>query len=298
MSEEIPKEQKELKEPKETKEPKKRGRKKLCEIDSIQKLRPNKNPNGTIVIESKKIDKLKSENIEQKQISFGKFNIIVQQPPTMSSEEIRSYFDKKFKIDDNDKSAKMISQDTKVNTIPEPITEDYSIKKVSNFVKVEEKQNIKKQEQKTNQIYKINRILANFVNNVEQEWPKQTDVSCWWCCHKFNTIPLPCPVKYDNIKDRFYVNGIFCSWGCVAAYSVEKYTSLSLVYLLRNKLQPNDYDSEIQISPSRYCLKEFGGYMDIDCFRNNSEAKYDIMISSETMEYVNQEIVEIKRSIN
>lgn len=289
--------QKEQNDKKDVKEPKKRGRKKMCEIDSIQKLRQNKTSNGTIVIETKKIDKTKTENVEQKQISFGKFNIIVQQPQPMSSEEIRSYFDKKFKIDESDKSAKMISQDTKSNTIPEPIAEDCTIKKVSNYLKVEEKQNIKK-EQKVSQIYKVNRILSNFINAIEHEWPKKTDISCWWCCHKFDTMPIPCPVKYDSIRDRYNVNGVFCCWGCVAAYSIEKYTSLALVYQLKNKLQPHNFDSDIYISPSRYCLKEFGGYMDIEQFRNNSEAKYDIMISSETMEYINQDIVEIKRSMN
>lgn len=270
-------------------EPKKRGRKKLCDIDSIQKLRQDKTANGTLIIESKKIDKLKSENIEQKQISFGKFNIIVQQPQTMSGEEIRSYFDKKFKIEEGDKSAKMLSQES------DPVTDDYSVKKISSFVKVEEK-TVKKQEHKINQIYKVSRILGNFINETEHEWPEKTEILCWWCCHKFDSMPIPCPVKYDSIRDRYAVNGVFCCWGCVAAYSIEKYTSLSLVYQLKNRLQPSQ--DELYVSPSRYCLKNFGGYMDIDYFRNNTCAKYDVMISSETMDYVNQEIVEIKRSIN
>lgn len=277
----------------EPKEHKKRGRKKLCEIDSIQKLRPTKNSNGTLVIESKKIDKLKSENVEQKQISFGKFNIIVQQPQTMSSEEIRSYFDKKFKIEDSDKSAKMISQDTKSNTILEPIAEDYANKKLSSFVKTEEKPLIKK-DTKNNQIYKVNRMLSSFIDETVQKWPEKTDISCWWCCYKFDTTPIPCPVKYDTIRDRYSVNGVFCCWGCVAAYSIEKYTSLAFVYQLKNKLEQSD---DTYISPSRYCLKQFGGYMEIEQFRNNTDAKYDVMISSETMDYVNQDILEIKRTI-
>lgn len=249
-----------------TKEPKKRGRKKMVEIVN---QKPESSTNGTLVIESKKIDRANSENVEQKQISFGKFNITLQQQHTMSNEEIRAYYDKKFNIEDTSKSAKIITQ--------EPI--EFGIKTIT-----------EKKDQKT---YKIHRVLEKFIEGTKESWPEKTDLLCWWCCHEFNTMPLPCPVKYDSIRNRYSVNGVFCSWGCVSAYSIEKYTSLGLVYQLRNRILPNLVNNDIYISPSRYCLKKFGGYMDIEQFRTLDT---DIIISSESMDYVNQEIAEIKRT--
>jgi hypothetical protein len=142
---------------------------------------------------------------------------------------------------------------------------------------------------------KTYKILQSFSGEITDTWPIKTDILCWWCCNNFDTVPLPCPVDYDHIKQRYKMNGVFCSWGCVSAYSIENFMSLCLVYQLKNELIGDDnYDEDIYVSPPRYCLKEFGGHMDINEFRSGTEQKKNLIISSIKFNYINQEIIESK----
>ena len=60
-------------------------------------------------------------------------------------------------------------------------------------------------------------VLTDFIENTN--WLDHTDVCCWWCCHKFDTIPIGMPVEYDKNKSKkFIVKGIFCSFACMIAY--------------------------------------------------------------------------------
>jgi hypothetical protein len=57
-------------------------------------------------------------------------------------------------------------------------------------------------------------ILESFYES--KKWLHETNVCCWWCCHKFESIPIGLPLHYKNGK--FLVKGIFCSFGCMIAY--------------------------------------------------------------------------------
>jgi hypothetical protein len=57
-------------------------------------------------------------------------------------------------------------------------------------------------------------ILENFYES--KKWLETTDVCCWWCCNKFNTIPVGLPISFK--KGKFCVRGIFCGFGCMIAY--------------------------------------------------------------------------------
>jgi hypothetical protein len=48
------------------------------------------------------------------------------------------------------------------------------------------------------------------------KWLESTDVSCWWCCHQFKTVPIGLPIKY--IDNKFIVKGVFCSFACLLAH--------------------------------------------------------------------------------
>ena len=41
-----------------------------------------------------------------------------------------------------------------------------------------------------------------------------------WCCHKFDTVPISVPHKYQN--DTFYVSGNYCSFNCAASHIFSK----------------------------------------------------------------------------
>ncbi len=126
----------------------------------------------------------------------------------------------------------------------------------------------------TNKINKKNlkNIMVEFINsNMYQEWPDQTNIHCWWCCHQFEGPPCTLP-EYIR-RDKFYVSGCFCSFNCAASYNFnkndnsvwERYTLLNLMY---KKLYNLPF-VKIDMAPPREVLKMFGGYMDIEEFRNH-----------------------------
>ena len=88
---------------------------------------------------------------------------------------------------------------------------------------------------------------------------------CWWCRHKFNTVPIGCPIKYNSQKtsgiekerieekfkeagfptstnDFFETEGCFCSFPCCKSFildqrgSVKYKESLTLLSLLFSTL--------------------------------------------------------------
>jgi hypothetical protein len=109
--------------------------------------------------------------------------------------------------------------------------------------------------------------------NKRREWPKTSDLKCFWCCHNFDKIPCAIPVKYNN--NNFYVFGNFCSKECAAAYNFEMndnniWERYSLLNYLYSILTENN-DLKIKLAPSRLCLSIFGGNLSIEEFRNCNE---------------------------
>ena len=107
----------------------------------------------------------------------------------------------------------------------------------------------------------------------KQKIVTKTDISCWWCTEKFNSMPCFIPSKYHN--KNFYVFGCFCSYSCAAAYNMnmndykvwERHTLLKKLY---NKI--NNNNDEITVAPPKETLKKFGGTLDIDEFRNKNNS--------------------------
>jgi len=96
---------------------------------------------------------------------------------------------------------------------------------------------------------------------------------CWNCNHStsnpMNNISIP--LKYCS--GIFYIYGNYCSYACAARYILDTYTDkniwdiyslLTLYYNISNKT----VGEKISPAPSKLLLKEFGGTMDIDEYRN------------------------------
>lgn len=121
---------------------------------------------------------------------------------------------------------------------------------------------------------KVSKTKLNFVDVVkgQQQWKETTDIVCWWCTYPFETVPCSIPTKY--YKETFYVFGCFCSFNCAASFNLdmndykvwERYTLINLLY---RKIY--NVDKEIQPAPARYVLKKFGGKLDIETFRKDSQ---------------------------
>ena len=140
---------------------------------------------------------------------------------------------------------------------------------------------------------KVVNILKDFEEkNKNKEWPSNTSISCYWCCHKFDSPPFGIPITFQN--NVFYVFGCFCSLECAAAHNFHTTTNIdemweryNLINLLSRRLH---LGTQIRPAPDRLALKMFGGYMEIDQFRNYTKTKKIININFPPMSRISQPI--------
>jgi hypothetical protein len=260
-----PAETTETTEPIEPTEPqRKRGRKKKYVIESIKKLRDVDSVEDKIEFDSvnENLDKLENKT----QVSFGSLNITVHRDNPINKQELRKLFDNEFNLEEVEKVPSVLMQEEQ-EECSESATKNYKILE--------------------------NCWSEGSVGSAEGHWPEKTDIWCHWCCHPFDTAPVPCPVKYDYITNKFDVKGVFCSWACSAAYSIDKYKSLNNLYILRKSIEGTE--TPINVAGPKVCLKVFGGYMSIEEFRAKSgekEIKKVYITNDVSFKPVNQYIFE------
>jgi hypothetical protein len=268
----------------------KRGRKKKCIIDSMNEFRnggeteklifTNTNPTNTI-----------SGNVTQ--LAFGSLNLVLTTTDKTDSKELRKQMDLTFGISETEKAPEVLSQD------PGNKSDIFTIKKNAKSTGIGSGTGTGGSENEVKTEYKsVKNIYKILGDHSETEWPTKTDVLCWWCCHSFDTPPVPCPINYDRVCDKFKVRGIFCSWSCSAAYSIHNFKSLTYIYLFRQHLigslvNSSELIEDVTISPDKTVLKSFGGFMSIEDFRNfNNKKNHSIIVSTDNISYDNQEILE------
>lgn len=143
---------------------------------------------------------------------------------------------------------------------------------------------------------KIINLLQDFEEkNKLKEWPTNTSISCYWCCHKFDNAPYGIPVNYSN--DNFDVFGCFCSLECASAYNFkmqenidEMWERYNLINLLARRFGLGNI---IKAAPDRLALKMFGGYMEIDKFREFFKSNKLVNVNFPPMTSLTQQIEEI-----
>ena len=165
---------------------------------------------------------------------------------------------------------------------------------------------------KTNEYYEElvsdkNKCLPIFVEfseaNKKNEWPKKTNIDCFWCCCSFENSPFGIPIK--KVDDRYEMFGNYCSAECAASAIFEssflnnsdKTNSYSLLNLL---YKAKDSDG-VGFAPSKLCLKRFGGRMSIEQYRNNLRSlnkTYTVIIPPLTSIIPNIEETNINKNIN
>jgi len=108
------------------------------------------------------------------------------------------------------------------------------------------------------------------LSNIKEKVPSPL-MWCWWCCHECEGEPLRLPYKYDNLKNKFFTMGCFCSWGCMKAYNLT-YNRVRAGIIACNMVilykQMYGHVDPIKCAPNRYALKEFGGKLSIEEFRD------------------------------
>ena len=107
---------------------------------------------------------------------------------------------------------------------------------------------------------------------------KNTPGCCWWCRHSLpkEWHPLGLPLNFKKEVNEFMCEGIFCSFNCIMAYLNDtnnnniKYRECGMyvTLLYRVVFGKSCWLEKIIPSPSWKNLKEYGGRLTIDEFRN------------------------------
>jgi hypothetical protein len=253
---------------------KKRGRKPTGKIIELNKTIINNNDYPNCIIAH-----LPISNKDILKITKQKNNVITENK-NLSIEEIN------MNINDDNKNNKLITLNNynsgELNKIYCNKCEVLEKKCIDLTDKIKELEDQINQERHINPIINIKEhhicdVKIHNINNNKIEWMKKTDTNCWWCCHKFDTIPIGLPEKYIN--DTFHLYGCFCSFNCAQAYNLNTndnkiWEIYSLLNFLKkkicdlNNIQYKNYDY-ICSAPPRQSLNIFGGPMTIDDFRNS-----------------------------
>jgi hypothetical protein len=99
---------------------------------------------------------------------------------------------------------------------------------------------------------------------------------CWYCRHNIPSDwhPLGIPIKFCKEQNAFDCDGIFCSFNCIVAYLQEhnqyryKDSTVLLLMMYRHIFQKHRDITKITPSPSWKLLKEYGGHLTIEEYRN------------------------------
>ena len=274
-------------------EKKKRGRKKKYEIENFEKIlhRDSENNFNHNIVYSDD-ENVTTENSCVKKVSFGNLDITVSK--RIETEDISQ-----FKLKTRASSTILInrdeySSDEDKEVAVESFMESYSENKKYTPKIVSECNN------STESIKKI-KIFTTTRNEIKEstQWPETCDVCCWWCCHTFTNSPCTLPTKYDSLRKRFTFCGLFCSWGCVQAYNFDrsdhkKYECSALITLLLQQLYGSAQAIRVKPAPPRQSLKMFGGYLDIDSFRDTNTDISGYHLNLVKFNYVYPEIVEVR----
>lgn len=147
------------------------------------------------------------------------------------------------------------------------------------------------------------RLLRDFDEKCKNgEWPASTSVCCYWCCHRFESVPVGIPVAYDDDQGKFMVVGCFCGCECAAAFNLfetrESADELLARHSLLNALaRALGYTARIRPAPSRLALSMFGGPLAIDDFRAysapGSASQRTIVVNFPPMVTQTQQVEEI-----
>lgn len=127
-----------------------------------------------------------------------------------------------------------------------------------------------------------------------------TNSVCWNCCHLLdeNCIPVPLPIKYDDINKKFICKGIFCSVNCALRYNKthnSKDCSMLLYYLYKKCYKKSYKDTKFtkfEQAPPKEVLQMFGGILSIQVYRQSFIKFNTYEIYEYPIIFVNREIVE------
>lgn len=108
---------------------------------------------------------------------------------------------------------------------------------------------------------------------------------CFWCCHSFSWSPAVLPISYDAYKNIYNCEGHFCSPECALSFNYAKSNISDATRWSRQSLLFNLYremyrgDKILSPAPPRELLRMFGGYLDIEQYRDYISGMNEVVLS-------------------
>ena len=231
---------------------KKRGRKKKWEIETTSKILSDTpvifNTTNKIINSNENYlnNNENNNDYEQQDISFGNLNIKIH-----TNKDIQNTTDILYNLKNN--------LDNKTNL-------DYHNK--CNDVKLKEK-NIQ---------YKTIKIITHY-NSINDNGKQiyLSNIRCYNCHHTFKNEPYFLPTSYCDLTKRYKIMGNFCSPNCVKKYS-NLYNNKNSYLVSHMYKQIFGYTYTIKAAPNIQLLKEYGGTLSIEEYRNtfNTNTNYSL----------------------
>lgn len=127
-------------------------------------------------------------------------------------------------------------------------------------------------EKNNDKIYLYNKIPQIFTSI--ENWPINTNLSCWTCGFKFNSYPKFIPTYIREVNDSYEVGvmGNMCSFNCAELWIETHTNTREERYKLQNNLCFLFYlctkkrISQIKPSPSKTNLLQYGGTWNEELF--------------------------------
>jgi hypothetical protein len=242
---------------------KKRGRKKKWEVETTTKLIEN----GPITFsennnkeEIKEID----DNYDSQNILFGNLNIKVHSnKDTLQIDDIKQTLKNNNNTNENVKC--------KIN-LSDSDYEDSDDDNNNININIDNNKKLSKMNKQKKKIIEKNIKVMKFYEN-EYDAGNEIIMSscrCYHCHHHFNNKPFFLPIDFNSDLKRFRVTGNFCSPNCVKSYSSNSKIYSKNTYLvgfMYRQLFGAYY--KIKPAPPIQCLKEYGGNLTIEQYREN-----------------------------
>lgn len=256
--------------------------------------------------EDKKKRGRRPKQVANQAVEDGTTNMIPYAPVSTTSLSDDENIVVRLNISDDNKALVSANYDSEVDHEEQPYA--YNSFEYSSIQKICDDEDICLSYQQTydtptaNDNLKVVHLLKDFEEkNKNNEWPMNTSIACYWCCHKFETVPFGIPIEYykDNTGDNehFRVFGCFCSLECAAAYNFnskqnpdEIWERYNLINLLSRKI---GYKQLVKSAPDKMSLKMFGGFLDINQFRSYCHTSKLVHINFPPMTSMTQQIEEI-----
>ena len=115
-------------------------------------------------------------------------------------------------------------------------------------------------------------------------WPKVTKLHCWYDGFPFNSIPIFIPKNISG-NNTMTVYGCFCSFPCAISHinnemdiDIDKKLELKKKMCILHKQMTGRNAYFILPSSSKSEIKEYGGSLNVDTWRENNKEKINIVL--------------------